>query len=219
MARITFALAKGRLAKKTLEILEKINIVPYDMTDDSRKLVFSSEDDKYTFFLAKPTDVPTYVDYGAADVGIVGYDTILEEDRDIYECLDLNIAKCKMCVAAYPSKAELIRGGEMIKIATKYPHIAKKYFEEKNKKVEIIKLNGSVELGAVINLADAIVDIVESGKTLVENGLVVLEEICDISARVIVNKVSIKTKHEEISAILKNMEANLWEYMRIKRNC
>lgn len=207
MARITFALAKGRLAKKTLEILEKINICPCDMTEDSRKLVFTSENDEYTFFLAKPSDVPTYVDYGAADIGIVGYDTILEEDRDLYECLDLNMAKCKMCVAAYPNKKELIDGGEMIKVATKYPNIAKKYFESKNKKVEIIKLNGSVELGAVINLADAIVDIVESGKTLVENGLKVLYEICDISARVIVNKVSIKTKHEEISTILKNMEA------------
>ena len=209
MSRITFALAKGRLAKKTLEILDKINIRPVDMTDESRKLVFNSADDNYSFFLAKPSDVPTYVDYGVADIGIVGYDTILEEDRDLYECLDLNIGKCRMCVAAYPNKKELILGGEQIRVATKYPNIAKKYFESKNKKCEIIKLNGSVELGAVINLADCIVDIVESGKTLVENGLEVIETICDLSARVIVNKVSIKTKYEEISKILKEMEENL----------
>ena len=209
MSRITFALAKGRLAKKTLEILDKIDIRPVDMTDESRKLVFNSADDNYSFFLAKPSDVPTYVDYGVADIGIVGYDTILEEDRDLYECLDLKTGKCRMCVAAYPSKKELITGGEQIKVATKYPNIAQKYFDKLGKKAEIIKLHGSVELGAVIGLADCIVDIVESGKTLDENGLVIINEICDLSARVIVNKVSIKTKHEEISKILKEMEANL----------
>ena len=209
MSRITFALAKGRLAKKTLEILDKLDIRPVDMSDDSRKLVFNSSDDKYSFFLAKPSDVPTFVDYGVADIGIVGLDTILEEDRDLYECLDLNIGKYRMCVAGYPSKRDLILGGEQIRVATKYPNIAKKYFESKNKKVEIIKLNGSVELGAVIGLADCIVDIVESGKTLVENGLEVITDICNLSARVIVNKVSIKTKYEEISKIIKEMEENL----------
>ena len=147
MSRITFALAKGRLAKSTLEILEKINIKPVDLTDDSRKLIFNSSDDKYTFFLAKPSDVPIYVDYGVADIGIAGLDTLLEEGRDLYECLDLNIGKCKMCVAAYPDKRDLIMGREWIKVATKYPHIASIYFESKNRKAEIIKLNGSVELG------------------------------------------------------------------------
>ena len=122
------------------------------------------------------------------------------------------------CVAGYPSKRDLILGGEQIRVATKYPNIAKKYFESKNKKVEIIKLNGSVELGAVIGLADCIVDIVESGKTLVENGLEVIVDICNLSARVIVNKVSIKTKYEEISKIIKEMEDNLWESIMIKKN-
>ena len=206
MGRVTFALAKGRLASKTLEILEKLNIRPSSFTDDSRKLVFNSDDDKYTFFLAKPSDVPTYVDFGAADIGIVGLDTILEEGRDLYECLDLNIGKCKMCVAAYPEKKEIIMGNDWIKVATKYPNIARKYFESKNKKAEIIKLNGSVELGPLVGLSDCIVDIVESGRTLKENGLEVIDEICDLSARVIVNKVSIKTKYEEISKILKGME-------------
>lgn len=206
MGRVTFALAKGRLANKTLEILEKLNIKPASFTDDSRKLVFNSDDDKYTFFLAKPSDVPTYVDFGAADIGIVGLDTILEEGRDLYECLDLNIGKCKMCVAAYPKKKEIILGNDWIKVATKYPNIARKYFESKNKKAEIIKLNGSVELGPLVGLSDCIVDIVESGRTLKENGLEVIDEICDLSARVIVNKVSIKTKYEEISKILKGME-------------
>lgn len=207
MGRVTFALAKGRLANKTLEILEKLNIKSSSFSDDSRKLVFNSEDDKYTFFLAKPSDIPTYVDFGAADIGIVGLDTILEEGRDLYECLDLNIGRCKMCVAAYPEKRDIIRETDWLKVATKYPNIARKYFESKNKKAEIIKLNGSVELGAIINLADCIVDIVESGRTLKENGLEVIEEICDLSARVIVNKVSIKTKYEEISKILKGMES------------
>lgn len=206
MSRITFALAKGRLATKTLEILEKINIKPVDLTDDSRKLLFNSSDDKFSFFLAKPSDIPTYVDYGVADIGIVGLDTILEEGRDLYECLDLGIGKCKMCIAAFPEKKDLVLGNEWIKVATKYPNIARKYFESNNRKVEIIKLNGSVELGPVIGLSDCIVDIVESGKTLKENGLAVIEEICDLSARVIVNKVSIKTKYEEISKILKGIE-------------
>lgn len=206
MGRVTFALAKGRLANKTLEILEKLNIRPSSFTDDSRKLVFNSDDDRYTFFLAKPSDVPTYVDFGAADIGIVGLDTILEEGRDLYECLDLNIGKCKMCVAAYPEKKEIIMGNDWIKVATKYPNIARKYFESKNKKAEIIKLNGSVELGPLVGLSDCIVDIVESGRTLKENGLEVIDDICDLSARVIVNKVSIKTKYEEISKILKGME-------------
>ncbi len=209
MGRVTFALAKGRLANKTLEILEALNIKPASFSDDSRKLVLNSDDDKYTFFLAKPSDVPTYVDFGSADIGIVGLDTILEEGRDLYECLDLNIGKCKMCVAAYPEKKDIIQGNDWIKVATKYPNIARRYFESKNKKAEIIKLNGSVELGAIINLADCIVDIVESGRTLKENGLEVIEEIFDISARVIVNKVSIKTKYEEISKILKGMESLL----------
>ena len=206
MGRVTFALAKGRLANTTLEILEKINVKPSSLLDDSRKLVFNSEDDKYTFFLAKPSDVPTYVDFGAADIGIVGLDTILEEGRDLYECLDLNIGKCKMCVAAYPEKKNVIMGNEWIKVATKYPNIARKYFESRNKKAEVIKLNGSVELGPLVGLSDCIVDIVESGRTLKENGLEIIDEICDLSARVIVNKVSIKTKYEEISKILKGME-------------
>ena len=209
MGRVTFALAKGRLASKSLEILEKLNIKPSSFSDDSRKLVFNSDDDKYTFFLAKPSDVPTYVDFGTADIGIVGLDTILEEGRDLYECLDLNIGKCKMCVAAYPEKKDLIMGNDWIKVATKYPNIARKYFESKNKKAEIIKLNGSVELGPLVGLSDCIVDIVESGRTLKENGLEVIGEICDLSARVIVNKVSIKTKYEEISKILKGMESVL----------
>jgi len=150
--------------------------------------------------------VPTYVDFGAADIGIVGLDTILEEGRDLYECLDLNIGKCKMCVAAYPEKKNVIMGNEWIKVATKYPNIARKYFESRNKKAEVIKLNGSVELGPLVGLSDCIVDIVESGRTLKENGLEIIDEICDLSARVIVNKVSIKTKYEEISKILKGME-------------
>ena len=216
MSQITFALAKGRLGKKTMEILEKMNIRAVDMTDDSRKLVFYSEDKKYRFFLSKPSDVPTYVEHGVADIGIVGKDTILEENRDIYECLDLNIGKCRMCVCAYPEKRDLILNNESIRIATKYPNIALKHFRQKNKKVEIIKLNGSVELGPIIGLADAIVDIVESGKTLAENGLVVINDVVsDISARVIVNKASMKLKHQDIGKIIEEMERLIWKSIKI----
>lgn len=204
--QITFALAKGRLAKKTLKLLEKIGITPVGINTDSRKLIFFSEDMKYRFFLSKPVDVPTYVDYGIADIGIVGKDTILEEDRDLYECLDLDFAKCKIVVAGYPDKKNFLDSGSIIKVATKYPNIAKNYFLKQKRAVEIVKLNGSVELGPLIGLADVIVDIVESGKTLKENGLVILEEIQDLSARVIVNKASIKVKYKQINKILSDLE-------------
>lgn len=204
---ITFALAKGRLAKKTMDILNKLGIEVPDMVDDSRKLIFETADKKYKFFLSKPSDVPTYVDYGVADIGIVGKDTIMEDELEVYEVLDLMFGACKMMVAGKPCKKALLESGNQIRVATKYPNIAKKYFEETNRNVSIIKLNGSVELGPIVNLSDVIVDIVESGKTLVENGLSQLEFIADLSARVICNKVSIKVKHDEIMKLVREMEA------------
>lgn len=190
MTNLTFALAKGRLATETIKILDKINISTG--IDDSRKLIFESNGNK--FFLSKPSDVPTYVESGVADIGIVGKDTILEENRDVYEVLDLNIGKCIMAVAGNKDIDNL----DVIKVATKYPNIAKKYFLQTNRKVEIIKLHGSVELGCIVGLADVIVDIVESGKTLKENNLHVMEHVCDLSARIIVNKASLNVKHEAI---------------------
>ena len=207
MEYLTFALAKGRLAKKTLSILETIGITCEEMKDkDSRKLIFVNEELKLKFFLAKATDVPTYVEYGAADIGVVGIDTILEEDKKIYEVLDLDIGKCRMCVAGPESARELLNSGQMIRVATKYPKIAKDYFfNKKHQTVEIIKLNGSIELAPIVGLSEVIVDIVETGATLRENGLEVLEEILPLSARMVVNQVSMKMEHERIAAIIEKM--------------
>lgn len=211
MKYITFALAKGRLAKKTLEFLEKIGITCEEMKDPtSRKLIFVNEELKLRFFLAKATDVPTYVEYGAADIGVVGKDTILEEGRKMYEVLDLGLGKCKMCVAGPESARELLQHGELIRVATKYPNIAKDYFyNKKHQTVEIIKLNGSIELAPIVGLSEVIVDIVETGSTLRENGLVVLEEICPLSARMVVNQVSMKMEHERITKIINELKESL----------
>ena len=203
---LTFALAKGRLAKKTMKILEELNIYCSEMTEESRKLVFVSDDKAYYFFLSKPSDVPTFVEHGVADLGIVGKDTLLEENKDVFEVFDLNFGNCRMMIAGSPKNKDLLYSNQLIRVATKYPNIACKYFEEINKPVEIIKLNGSVELGPIVGLSDFIVDIVESGKTLEENGLIVFDEICPLSARVIANKASIKVKHEEIKDILSKIE-------------
>lgn len=207
MEYLTFALAKGRLATKTLSILETIGITCEEMKDkDSRKLIFVNEELKLKFFLAKATDVPTYVEYGAADIGVVGRDTILEEDKKIYEVLDLDIGKCRMCVAGPETARELLNSGQMIRVATKYPKIAKDYFfNKKHQTVEIIKLNGSIELAPIVGLSEVIVDIVETGATLRENGLEVLEEILPLSARMVVNQVSMKMEHERIAAIIEKL--------------
>ncbi len=208
MKYITFALAKGRLAKKTLSILEQVGITCEEIKDpNSRKLIFVNEELKLKFFLAKATDVPTYVEYGAADIGVVGKDTILEEGRKMYEVLDLGLGKCRMCVAGPEEARELLNHGELIRVATKYPNIAKDYFyNKKHQTVEIIKLNGSIELAPIVGLSEVIVDIVETGSTLRENGLVVLEEICPLSARVVVNQVSMKMEHERITKLIKDLK-------------
>lgn len=204
MEYITIALAKGRLAKKAVEMLEKIGITCEEINDkDSRKLIFTNEELKMKFFLAKANDVPTYVEYGAADIGIVGKDTILEEGRELYEVLDLGIGKCRMCVAGPESAREILGNGELIRVATKYPNIAKAYFmNQKHQTAEMIKLNGSIELAPIVGLSDVIVDIVETGSTLRENGLVVLEEVCPLSARVVVNRVSMKMEQERITNLI-----------------
>ena len=208
MRYLTFALAKGRLAKKTLEYLEMIGITCEEMKDPtSRKLIFVNEELKLKFFLAKAPDVPTYVEYGAADIGVVGKDTILEEGRKLYEVVDLGFGKCRMCVAGPKSAKELLQHGELIRVATKYPNIAKDYFYNvKHQTVEIIKLNGSIELAPIVGLSEVIVDIVETGSTLKENGLDVLEEICDLSARIVVNQVSMKMEQERINNILNELK-------------
>ena len=207
MRYLTFALGKGRLANKTLEMFEKIGITCEEMKDkDTRKLIFVNEELKLRFFLAKGPDVPTYVEYGAADIGIVGKDTILEEGRNIYEVLDLGFGKCRMCVCGPESARDLLQHHEQIRVATKYPKIAKDYFyNKKHQTVEIIKLNGSIELAPIVGLADVIVDIVETGSTLRENGLAVLEEVCPLSARMVVNPVSMKMEQERISKLITDL--------------
>ena len=207
MRYLTFALAKGRLAKKTLSLLEQIGITCDEMKDpDTRKLIFVNEELKLKFFLSKATDVPTYVEYGAADIGVVGKDTILEEGRNLYEVMDLGFGKCKMCVCGHESARELLKKNEIIRVASKYPVIAKDYFNNrKNQTVEIIKLNGSVELAPIVGLSEVIVDIVETGSTLRENGLTVLEEICPLSARMVVNQVSLKLENQRIRKLLADL--------------
>lgn len=208
---LTFALTKGRLAKKTMELFEEIGISCEEMKDpDSRRLIFVNEELRLRFFLAKGPDVPTYVEYGAADIGIVGRDTIQEEGRKVYEVLDLGFGKCRMCVCGPESAREKLNGQELIRVATKYPHIAKDYFyNQKNQTVEIIKLNGSIELAPIVGLSEVIVDIVETGSTLRENGLVALEEVCPLSARVIVNPVSMRMENERITGLLSKLNGVL----------
>lgn len=207
MRYLTFALAKGRLAKQTLGLLEQVGITCEEMKDpDTRKLLFVNEDLKVKFFLAKASDVPTYVEYGAADIGVVGKDTILEEGRNLYEVMDMNLGKCRMCVCGPASAREVLQKNEIIRVATKYPNIAKDYFQnKKNQTVEIVKLNGSVELAPIVGLSEVIVDIVETGTTLKENGLEVLEEICPLSARIVVNQVSLKMEHQRIRQLLNDL--------------
>ena len=213
MRYLTFALGKGRLANKTLETFEKIGITCEEMKDkNTRKLIFVNEELKLRFFLAKGPDVPTYVEYGAADIGIVGKDTILEEARNIYEVLDLGFGKCRMCICGPKESKELLQHHELIRVATKYPRIAKDYFyNKKHQTVEIIKLNGSIELAPIVGLAEVICDIVETGSTLRENGLEVLEEVCPLSARMVVNQVSMKMEHERITKLITDLKSVLKE--------
>ena len=207
MQYLTIALTKGRLAGQTMELFERAGYFCEELKDKkSRKLIFTNEEQKLRFFLSKGPDVPTYVEYGAADIGVVGEDTIMEEDRKIYEVLDLGFGKCRMCVAGPESAGKLLNGQQQIRVATKYPKIARDYFNEtKNQTVEIIKLNGSIELAPIVGLSEVIVDIVETGSTLKSNGLKVLEEVCPLSARVVVNPVSMRMENERITALLRDM--------------
>ncbi|NLI89393.1 MAG: ATP phosphoribosyltransferase [Epulopiscium sp.] len=206
MKQITFALGKGRLAKSAMKVLNELGIKCSEMEEKSRKLVFTSDDGKYKFFLCKVSDVPTFVDYGVADIGIVGKDTILEQGKNVLEVMDLGFAKCKMAVAGKPEALDKYNNGGAIRVATTFPNIANEFFNNKRKQnIEIIKLHGSVELAPMVGLSDVIVDIVESGATLKENGMVVFEDIVDISARVIVNPASMKIAYGEINDLTEKM--------------
>lgn len=211
MRYITIALAKGRLAELSVKILMDLGYDCSEILSKTRKLIFTDEKNKLKFILVKAGDVPTYVEYGAADIGIVGRDTILEEGRNLYEMVDLKFGKCRMCVCGPADLKGHLSDHTPLRVASKYPAIAKDYFDSKDISVEIIKLNGSVELAPLTSLSDVIVDIVETGKTLYENGLDVLETICPLSARIIVNRVSAKTERERIGAIVSAMKEKVNE--------
>ena len=204
---LTIALSKGRLAEQAIELLEKAG---YDCTaakEKSRKLILEDEKQGLRFILAKPADVPTYVEYGAADIGVVGKDTLLEEGRQLYEVIDLGFGKCRMCVCGPKELKGKLDTIPNKRVSTKYPNITRAYFEDyKRESVEIIKLHGSIELAPLIGLSDVIVDIVETGRTLFENGLDVLETVAEISARVVVNKVSMKMKASEIKPMIEALK-------------
>ncbi len=204
---ISVALPKGRLGNKVFDIFAKIGYDCDEMHSDSRQLVFTSEENGISYFLVKPSDVSIYVEHGAADIGIVGKDILLEYEPDVYELLDLGIGKCRMCVAG---KNDFIDNPDVsLRVATKFLNIAKTYYKSINRNIEIIKLNGSIELAPILDLSDVIVDIVETGTTLKENNLGVLTEILPISARLIANKASYKFKTEEINKIVTKFSEEL----------
>ena len=198
---ITFALAKGRLAEQAFELLEQLGIDCSEPRNPGRQLVLWDKKNNVRFILVKPSDVPTYVDHGVADIGVVGKDTLLESGRPLYEVLDLTFGRCRLCIAGYAEQHQSATRATF-RVATKYPNIAHSYYDAKGQTIEIIELHGSVELGPVIGLSDVILDIVESGSTLRANGLTVLETVCECSARLVVNRVSMKTKRDRIRQLI-----------------
>ena len=204
---ITFALPKGRLAEKSAELLEKCGVDTAVLQEDTRKLVLESADKKYGFFLVKPADVPAYVEAGVADLGIVGKDTLIEEGRDLYEMLDLKMGECRLSIAGYPERRDVLTNPHL-RVATKYVNTARRVFADREE-IEIIPLHGSIELAPVTGLADVIFDVVQTGSTLKANGLVVLEDVyTGITARLVANKVCLKTKaSERLPLIAKLREA------------
>ena len=206
---ITFALAKGRLAEEAFRLLENLGVDCSEPRNPGRQLVLWDRKNNIRFILVKPTDVPAYVDHGVADIGVVGKDTLLESGRPLYEVLDLTFGKCRLCIAGYADQSRSPVTRSTFRVATKYPNIARSYYDAKGQTIEIIELHGSVELGPVIGLSDVILDVVESGSTLRANGLTVLEEVCDVSARLVVNRVSMKTKQERIRYFIDGIAAQL----------
>ncbi len=203
---IYFALAKGRLADESAKLLRRCGVDTSVLEQDTRKLVLESADKKYGFFLVKPSDVPTYVESGVADLGIVGKDTLIEQDKDLYEMLDLKLGECRLCLAGFPERKDILTNPHL-RIATKYVNTARKVFAERGEEVELIHLNGSIELAPITGLSDVIFDIVQTGSTLVANGLTVLEEVYGhITARLVANKVSLKLKAAEILPLVSQLK-------------
>lgn len=201
---INIALPKGRLGEKVYRFLSRIGYECGEYSDDSRKLVFRDETNGVSYFWVKPADVAIYVQLGAADVGVAGKDILQEYQPDVYELADLGLGKCRMCVAAKTDWTEDF--SRPLRVATKFVRVAKEYYAEKGRDIEIIKLNGSIELAPILNMSDVIVDIVETGTTLRENNLKIYGEIFGISARLIVNKASFKFKREAILTMTEKLK-------------
>lgn len=210
MDTITIAMAKGRIANEALSLLENSGILFSDFDEKSRKLIFTDDGRSIRLIFVKAVDVPTYVELGAADIGVIGKDVVLEDPKEVYELLDLGIGKCKIAVAGFPGEKMIDK--PKLTVASKYPNLAKMHFDQKGLRTDIIKLNGSVELAPLIGLADCIVDVVETGTTLKENGLVVLETIAEVSARLIVNKASYAMKTERIQQFIADVKKGLEVY-------
>jgi ATP phosphoribosyltransferase len=214
---LTFALPKGRIMQDSMSLFGKIGITCPEMAENNRKLVFENRTDKFRFMAVRAQDVPTYVEYGCADIGVVGKDTLLEQSRDLYEPLDLQFGYCRLVVA---EPAELRRdddpaGWSNIRVATKYPNITERFFAGKGIQVELIKLYGSIELAPIVGLAERIVDLVSTGATMRDNGLVEVETIAEVTSRLIVNRASLKTKYRRITKLLKDLEKVVEEDPRI----
>ena len=206
---LNIALPKGRLGDKVYDMLAAAGYDCPGYYEQNRKLVFESSEKNVRYLLVKPSDVAIYVEHHAADVGIVGKDILLEQGSDVYELLDLNIGKCRMAVAAPEGYVE--DKNRTLRVATKYVNITKEFYAGRNREIDIIKLNGSIELAPLLGLTDVIVDIVETGSTLKENGLKVLEEVCPLSARMVVNQVSMKMENERIRKLIEDLRRVLQE--------
>ncbi len=205
---LTFALPKGRIMQDSMELFAKIGITCPEMDDPGRKLVFENHADKLRFMAVRSQDVPTYVEQGCADIGVVGKDTLLEQEKDLYEPLDLQFGYCRLVVA---EPKELRQdddpaGWSNIRVASKYPNMTEKYFAAKGIQVEVIKLYGSIELAPLVGLTERIVDLVSTGGTMRENGLVEVETIAEVTSRLIVNRASLKTKHRRITRLIEDLE-------------
>jgi ATP phosphoribosyltransferase len=204
---LTIALCKGKLIDPAVDLFARAGYPVNRLSTDDRRLVFPYPDIGVTFLIVRPSDVPTYVEHGAADVGIVGKDVLLEQDSDVYEPLDLGFGACRIAVAALRGQASRDRLSSKIRVATKYPKITERYFNQRGVPVEIIKLYGSIELAPLVGLADRIVDLVETGNTLKAHGLVEVECIARSTARLIVNRASLKLKHRAVTELIGKLRA------------
>ena len=216
---ITFALPKGRIMQDSMELFAQIGITCPEMNEESRKLVFENPEQKFRFMAVRATDVPTYVEYGCADLGVVGKDTLLEQGKNLYEPLDLKFGYCRLVVAEPKElqKSDNPLNWSNIRVATKYPNITERYFAAKGIQVELIKLYGSLELAPLVGLSERIVDLVSTGGTLKANDMVEVETIAEVTTRLIVNRASLKTKHQRISKIIDDLEKVIGDEVKISQ--